>query len=243
MIQKIKLFLEKYPHGWALAYFPVYLLWFIYLERRTTPYHVIHFPLDDYIPFCELFIIPYLLWFAYVAVTYGWLFLKDRLNFRKFAVFLYTGMTIFLIVSTLYPNGHLLRPLEFERHNIFVRLVCFIYWADTSTNILPSIHVFNSIACHMAVLNTPELRQKKWIVRGSHILCVSIVLSTMFLKQHSCLDVLLGITLALIMDQLIYHSSLLVKSHHLVGELVGKNGNLPSTLSRNIHRTAKHSKI
>ena len=113
-------------------------------------------------------------------------------------------MTLFLIISTIYPNGHLLRPTEFSRNNIFIRLVCFIYWADTSTNILPSIHVFNSIAAHVAVMNAPGLKNKKWTVRGSLILCVSIILSTMFIKQHSVLDVVLAFGLAGILYPVFY---------------------------------------
>lgn len=77
---------------------------------KPEPYHVIHFPLDDYIPFCEYFIIPYLLWFAYIAVVYVWLFFHDRPNFFRYIAFIYAGMTLFLIISTLYPNGHLLLP-------------------------------------------------------------------------------------------------------------------------------------
>lgn len=138
MLKKYKTFLNDYPHAWTILYFAVYITWFVWLESRASqPYHVIHFPLDDYIPFCEYFVIPYFLWFAYIAAVFLWLFFKDRKNFYKYILFLYTGMTLFLVVSTFYPNGHLLRPVEFERDNIFIRMVCFLYWADTSTNIPP----------------------------------------------------------------------------------------------------------
>ena len=116
-------------------------------------------------------------------------------------------MTLFLIISTLYPNGHLLRPLEFDRDNIFIKLVCFIYWADTSTNILPSIHVFNSIGAHMAVMHTPGLNQKKWTVRLSRILCVSIILSTMFIKQHSAVDFFVALPVCLLAEGIAYGKS------------------------------------
>ena len=113
MSAKIKAFVEKYPYIWAVSYFIVYMIWFVWLESRANePYHVIHFPLDDYIPFCEYFVIPYLLWFAYIAVVYVWMFLHDRKQFFRYISFIYTGMTLFLIISTIYPNGHLLRPLE-----------------------------------------------------------------------------------------------------------------------------------
>ena len=56
---------EKYKHLLLVLYFPVYMIWFSYLEKTvTTRFHVIHVALDDYIPFCEYFDIPYFLWFA-----------------------------------------------------------------------------------------------------------------------------------------------------------------------------------
>ena len=45
---------EKYKHLWILLYFFVYMAWFNYVEKTvTTHFHVIHVPIDDYIPFCE----------------------------------------------------------------------------------------------------------------------------------------------------------------------------------------------
>ena len=64
----VSAFIEKNKHGLLLLYFAIYLPWFAHLEKTvTTHFHVIHVALDDYIPFCEYFIIPYLLWFAYIA--------------------------------------------------------------------------------------------------------------------------------------------------------------------------------
>ena len=45
------------------------MLAFRYVEQRNVRPNIIHVALDDYIPFCEYFIIPYLLWFFYVAAT------------------------------------------------------------------------------------------------------------------------------------------------------------------------------
>lgn len=244
MKEKWNRFGRKYPHAWVISYFIIYLLWFFWLESRASePYHVVRFPLDEKIPFCEYFIIPYFLWFLYIAAVYIWLFFKNQEHFYKYIAFLYTGMTLFLLISTFYPNGHLLRPLEFERDNLFVQMVMFLYWADTSTNILPSIHVFNSIAAHMAVMHTPALRKQKWTVRLSRILCVSIILSTMFLKQHSIIDVFCGILLGIYMNYYVYHTDVLVKAHDLIRKLVRRNRNLSPAFSRKVHRTTKNSKV
>lgn len=79
MLARFKGFKEKYPYYWVSLYFVFYMIWFAWVESRANlPYHVIHFPLDDYIPFCEYFVIPYILWFGYIAVVYLWLFFHDK---------------------------------------------------------------------------------------------------------------------------------------------------------------------
>ena len=75
----MKEFIRKYRHAWILSYGLIYITWFMYLERTVrTQYHVMHVALDDYIPFNEYFIIPYLLWFAYVGVTIAYFFFTSK---------------------------------------------------------------------------------------------------------------------------------------------------------------------
>lgn len=200
---------KKYRHALVLLYGLIYMPCFIWLESRANlPYHVIHVRLDDLIPFSEVFIVPYLLWFVYVAAVFVYLFFQfdKKKEFYQYCIFLFTGMTLFLVVSTVYPNGHLLRPASFERHNIFTFAVQMLYRTDTATNIFPSIHVFNSIAAHVAVAKNRKLGGNICIRGGSFLLMVSIILATMFLKQHSVLDVIAGTLLGVLMEQLVYHT-------------------------------------
>ena len=113
-------------------------------------------------------------------------------------------MTIFLIVSTICPNGHYLRPTTFARDNIFVNMVRGLYAADTSTNLFPSIHVYNSIAVNAVVWRCEDFKQNNLIRYGSGILMISIILATMFLKQHSVFDVVTGILLAVATIRFVY---------------------------------------
>ena len=170
----------------------------------TRRFHVVHMAVDDMIPFVEIFIVPYLLWFGYVALAMAYFFFKNVPDFYKLCIFLIVGMTIFLIASTVYPNGHYLRPRVFERNNIFITLVKGLYMVDTPTNLFPSIHVYNSIGVHLAVMHSEQLKDKRWLRRGSFVLMISIVASTMFLKQHSVFDVITGCITALVMYTLVY---------------------------------------
>ena len=199
--QNLRIFLNKYCHAWVFLYAFIYFPWFNWLEKTvTTDYSLVYSPLDSYLPFIEFFIVPYLLWFVYMAVTCFYFFFTSKEEFYKFTKMCIIGMTLFLIICTIFPNGLRLRPTIFPRDNIFVDLVRFIYKVDTPTNVLPSLHVYNSVACHIAIMHNEKLSQNRVISTGSMILSISIVLSTMFLKQHSVIDVIS----ALIMIYFVY---------------------------------------
>ena len=208
--------LKEYRHALPLIiYGIIYLAWFGYLERTVTSrYRVIHVALDDHIPFCEIFVVPYLLWFAYVAVVVVYFFLRDKDDYFRTCTFLFTGMTIFLLVSTLWPNGHHLRPYIMPRDNVFTHLVARLYRTDTPTNLWPSIHVYNSLGCHIAVMHSHRLEKYKGIRIGSFILCISIIMSTMFIKQHSVFDVATAFIMAAVMYGLVYRSDVLLNFYH-----------------------------
>lgn len=201
----IRTLFQKYRHGFMLLYAFIYLPWFIYLEKTVVRhYHVIHMKIDDYIPFNEYFIIPYMLWFIYMGGAIAYFFFKDVKDYYRLTTFLFTGMTIFLIISTLFPNGHNLRPVEFVRDNIFVDAVKQLYKADTATNLFPSIHVFNSLVVHISISKSSHFKDKKWIRLTSLCLMVSIILSTVLLKQHSIFDVITAFIMFTLLYPLVY---------------------------------------
>lgn len=215
----MKKYYEKYKHAIPLIiYAVIYLTWFVYLEKTVVPKTIIHMKADDYIPFWEVFVIPYFLWFAYVSIVVLYCFFKNKQEYCRACVFLFTGMSVFLIVSTLWPNGHHLRPYEMPRDNIFTSMVARLYQTDTPTNLWPSIHVYNSIGAHLAVVYSLKLKGsskedalpagiskfRKGIIAGSFILCVSIILSTVFIKQHSLFDVLTAFVMAGVMYAVVY---------------------------------------
>ncbi|MCH5275433.1 MAG: serine/threonine protein phosphatase [Lachnospiraceae bacterium] len=212
IVKKLKQFYTDYRHAIPLiVYGIVYLAWFSYLERTVTKqYTVIHMALDDYIPFLEIFVIPYFLWFAYVAAVVVFFFFKDKTEYYKTCIFLFTGMTVFLIISTIWPNGHHLRPHVMPRDNVLTQLVSYLYQTDTPTNLWPSIHVYNSLGAHFAIAKSRHMENHKSIKTASFLLASSIILSTMFIKQHSLFDVLTGFGLAVIMYLVVYRDDLVL---------------------------------
>ena len=188
-------------------YFVIYLLWFQWLEERhVRSYQIIHLFVDDYIPFCEVFVIPYFLWFLYVPAAVLYAASHSREEYIRCALFLCTGMTVFLLISTFFPNIQHLRPLKMPRDNVFTHLVLLLQKVDTPTNLWPSIHVYNSVAIFCAINSCRQLQRRPGIRAGAFVLTTLIVLSTMFLKQHSICDVMAGITFSFATYILLYRA-------------------------------------
>jgi len=203
----MKDFIKKYKHGIPIiVYMIVYLIIFFVIERvEVDNYTIIHLPIDDKIPFIEYFIVPYTMWFMYVAVFVAVMVFFDKDEYTRLFTTLVTGMTLFLIVSTLWPNMHELRAqADLSGNSIFVQMIRDLYETDTPTNLIPSIHVYNSIMIHVAVMHSSFMKKHKVITWISGILCTLIVLSTMFIKQHSIIDVIVAIVLAVVMYLAVY---------------------------------------
>lgn len=208
LLKAIKQFAVKYKHAAILSYFFVYMAWFCYLERTvTTKFTPVHSRLDDLIPFNEYFVIPYFLWFAYIAITIAYFLFTSKSDFYKCCAYLFIGMTVCLIIYTIWPNGHYLRPKNLHslgRSNIFIDILSVLYKIDTATNVFPSIHVYNSVGAMIAINKSSRLHNKKWLQLSVLILTILICLSTVFLKQHSVLDIFGALALNIIMYVIIY---------------------------------------
>lgn len=178
---------------------------FMLMENSGAETHLIHSLVDDRIPFCEYFIIPYVIWYFFLigTILYFTFSCSSNKEYYQFLGTLGVGMTVFLIVSYVYPNGQNLRP-ELTGDSIFIQAVQFLYKIDTPTNIFPSMHVFNATASCIALLQNKRCRKNKICSAGVVVLTISIILSTMFLKQHSIADVMTALILNIVCYQVFY---------------------------------------
>lgn len=85
---------------------------------------------------------------------------------------------------------------QFPRDNLFTRLVALVYSQDTNTNVCPSLHVVGSMAVCFAAWNCRRLR--KPLMQGAiWAFAFLVAVSTVFVKQHSALDLILAVPFSL----------------------------------------------
>ena len=185
-------------HYWLILFWPVYLITFILLERVIpADYHQVYIALDDMIPFCEFFIVPYLLWFIYWIGMLFLLLLKDVPVFKKMMLYMIVTYTISLICYFVWPTCQNLRPEAFPRDNVFSWAVGLIYSVDTSTNVCPSEHILACVGAMLASYRS-SLFAKRPRRAVMTVLGILICISTVFVKQHSALDLFAALPVCLI---------------------------------------------
>ncbi len=192
-MKKVIFWARQNRHVWWSLLLP-YIIFMFFLPERlvTNDYWVSHIPLDDLIPFCPPFVIFYCLWFPMLFFTGLWLLLKDGEGFKKYMLFLSVAYTIGAVFYILFPNGQDLRPASFEARDMFTRLIARLYSADTNTNVLPSMHVVGCFAILASLYDTKTIR-RRWVRPMATVLTVLVIVSTVFIKQHSALDIAAGI--------------------------------------------------
>ena len=196
--------LQKYKHAFWLLYLPVYFVSFCLAEKYvTSQYWVSYTPLDDKIPFIEEFVIAYIAWFPAIWVTGIFLLFFDPGAFKRYIWSIIIGYSFSLVVFFVFPNGQDLRPGSFSQPNVFTDMVQAFYAHDTNTNVLPSMHVIGASAVVFAVFDSIKLR-KPWLCITSVIVAVMIDLSTVFIKQHSILDVWAGLAVSAAVYIIVY---------------------------------------
>ena len=190
---------------WVVLYGILYMMAFYFIEHRHGKINIIYTTCDSYIPFCEYFIVPYLLWFFYVGATilYFAFLNKSAKEYYRLIWNLGLGMTIFIFISWIYPNGQDLRP-RLAGDNVFEQAVMLLYQADTPTNIFPSIHVFNSVTCCIALMKNEACRRRRVLSAGIVLLTVLIIMSTVMLKQHSVIDIAGAFAMSAILYPIVY---------------------------------------
>ena len=183
---------ENCRHHWYLLIWIVYFVLFYIAEHVVTDhYWVSYLPLDDKIPFCRYFIIPYCMWHPLLFAMTLYLMWYDVPAFKRFMVYIGLGFGGSILFCLIFPNGQDLRPTEFAQHDFFIWLVQRIYTADTNTNVLPSMHVIGCAALTLACFDSEPL-------------CT----------QHSILDVFVAIPVSAVLYFIVYHRAFCKKRKH-----------------------------
>ena len=190
-----------YLLGWV-GYFTLYFLTENLIPRENC--YPVYCRLDDMIPFCEYFIIPYAGWYVLIVISLLYFMLYNPDNFKNLMKFIIVTQITAMVIYIIFPNRQDLRPAEFMRDNVFTDLLGIIYAFDTSTNVCPSLHVAYSVGIASTWLK--EKGAAIWSKVFVTIFCFFVCISVAFVKQHSVVDIFAAIPVCILAEWITFGS-------------------------------------
>ncbi len=195
--------------------FPIlYRLLFLVIVQLTTVIygvinkyagnaHILSTHIDSLIPFEKVFIVPYLSWPFYFISALIYLAIFDAKNYFRLLISSVSGKVVCFVIYLTYTTT-VPRP-EVVGNDIFARLVRMTYSKDNPYNCFPSIHVLCALLTCMFLFK----HSKRISIRiYATTMCVLIILSTMFVKQHYSPDVIAALILGVFLYRLVTNESL-----------------------------------
>lgn len=146
---------------------------------------------DEKIPFIPYFWVFYCIWYP-ALVVFPFLIYKDnKENLYKYFSMTMIGSLIAFLTFAIFPTS--IPRIAFKVNNLSTFAVKTIFSTDNPTCCLPSLHC---LICFYIIIVLLKSNLKKGTKITGVIVCLLIVLSTVFIKQHAILDVAASLLVA-----------------------------------------------
>jgi membrane-associated phospholipid phosphatase len=173
---------------------PIFHIFYLIQNGFRNNRLILSTKIDNFFPFNSLFIIPYELWFLFVAAGLILFAIVDRKYYYQLLSSLLAGAAISYLLFYFYPT-EIIRPL-IHGNTLFDSMVKGYYNYDRPYNCFPSIHVLYTVIITLFVCKF----FKNYYLRVTMIIsCMVISVSTLYVKQHYFIDVIAGALIAIIL--------------------------------------------
>ena len=185
----------KLLFGWVVYFVLYFLTENIIPVEKCIP---VHCGLDDIIPFCELFLLPYVGWYVLIVISLLYFALYNVENFKRLQIYIIVTQLTAMAIYIVLPTRQDLRPTDFANPNFLTDCISFLYSFDTNTGVCPSLHCAYSFG--IASVWLKEKSASKLTKTAVVVFVVLVCLSTVFIKQHSVIDFFAALPVGLLAE-------------------------------------------
>lgn len=160
------------------------------LNQPRFPMYILESNFDKLIPFIPAFVVPYLSFYIFLPFT---VFSLRNERYIKSLYITLSASFIAIVISYLiylFFQTQIVRPI-ISSDDFFLTLLSYLYFIDNPYNGFPSIHTSLSTIGILTWVNRKSKYSKIFILWA-----VTIIISTMLVKQHYIADIFGGIILA-----------------------------------------------
>ena len=119
-----------------LLYFPLFFVLFELSEsgRFIQSYHTIEIIFDRYIPFCSVFVVPYIAWFVFVGGMAAYTYFFEKREFLHYMSFVAITYSVGLITFFAFPSIQHRRVPVASCGRAVCRALCFMALQKTANS-------------------------------------------------------------------------------------------------------------
>jgi membrane-associated phospholipid phosphatase len=155
------------------------------LNNGARQVHSLVTDFDTTIPFVPAFILPYIFWYPFIFAALFYVCVKDKTTYYRTVLTFDVGLVLCYSVYYMYQTT-VPRP-DVIGDGMLFDLVRRVYHWDQPYNCFPSIHVLTSYLIMRAVGSCPNVSRR--VSYPTFLIGATIIVSTLFVKQHVLLDV------------------------------------------------------
>ena len=166
-------------------------------------YNTFYLNVDYTIPFINYFVYIYDLFYPFTFLCLFIMYKHDKKVYKNALIGLTIGFIICCIMFIIYPTIMIRPDVKVDSFTNFVLYVT--YKADT-----PAINCFPSIHClfmFQMIFSISKISINKYKKLSLIIFAILVILSTLFIKQHYVMDVLVSFIICLMINLIIKYKT------------------------------------
>lgn len=170
--------------------------------------------LDQALPVVSIFAVPYLFWFLFIGMMLVVFAFSYEDDYYRLVNSLIVGTVISTLIFYFYPTV-IARP-GIPGTDPFSAMVRFIYSVDNPFDCLPSLHILYAL---LPTFFFCKCSKSSFWKTATVITFVLICLSTVFIKQHYVMDVLIASAIGSVL-YIVFATDLLANALEFTGALI-----------------------
>ncbi len=192
-------YIKKHKEVYLFIFYFIFIALFGLIQKFYIPdvSHLVTWEIDYYLPYSQYFIICYALWWPLVPFAFIFFFFRDIPSFKSLCFQVLVVCYITLIIYLVYPSYLDLRQPIYET-DICSKAILWLRSIDPPRNVFPSLHVSETISICFVVYKSKDVLLNKYVKGIIYIVGFLIIISTIYIDQHSIADILFAGILAIL---------------------------------------------
>ena len=168
---------------------------FVYSFGRMFPDRAILVgnALDLKIPYVGFFIYFYISWYLFIVLIPYLISFYDKDRFHKYLTMIFISLTVSLVIYILFPTVMIRTNLDLLTNSFTDKVVKFIYGVGSVNACAPSLHVLLASGYMLPLIGTKKI--PVWLKILGLLSGTLIILSTVLVKQHVLIDLVVAISI------------------------------------------------